>query len=162
MEHETVEEHTTVDLISSPADRRSRHPPIWMRDYDSGEGLSDDDHQGNFSLFVDDDPLSYMDATQSAKWRCAMDSEIEAIRENNTWDLIDLPCGAKTFGVKWVYKTNLNEHGEIDKYKARLVAKGYTQQHGVDYTKVFAPVARMDTIRLVLALAAQKGWSLFQ
>ena len=162
VEHQTVEEHTTVDLISSPTDRRSRHPPIWMRDYDSSEGLSDDDHQGNFALFVDDDPLSYMDAAQSAKWRCAMDSEIEAIRKNNTWDLTGLPCGAKTVRVKWVYKTKLNDHGEIDKYKARLVAKGYTQQHGVDYTKVFAPMARMDTIRLVLALAAQKGWSLSQ
>ena len=162
MEHQTVEEHRTVELISSPADRRSRHPPIWMRDYDSGKGLSDDDHQGNFALFVDDDPLSYMDAAQSDKWRCAMDSEIEAIRKNNTWVLTDLPCGAKTVGVKWVYKTKLNEHGEIEKYKARLVSKGYTQQHGVDYMEVFAPVARMDTIRPVLALAAQKGWSLFQ
>ena len=162
VEHQTIEEHTTVELISSLADRRSRHPPIWMRDYDSGKGLSDDDHQGNFALFVDDDPLSYMDAAQSSKWRCAMDSEIETIRKNNTWVLTDLPCGAKTVGVKWVYKTKLNEHGEIDKYKAHLVAKGYTQQYGVDYMEVFAPVARMDTIRLVLALSAQKGWSLFQ
>jgi hypothetical protein len=56
----------------------------------------------------------------------------------------------------------LNEHGEVDKFKARLVAKGYTQKHGVDYTEVFAPVALMDTIRIVLVLAAQKGWSLFQ
>ena len=162
VEHQTVEEHTTVDLISSPADRRSRHPSIWMRDYDNGKGLFDDDHQGNFVLFVDDDPLSYMDVAQSAKWRCAMDSEIKAIRKNNTWDLTNLPYGAKTVGVKWVYKTKLNEHGEIDKYKARLVAKGYMQQHGVDYMEVVASVARMDTIRLVLALAAQKGWSLFQ
>ena len=64
--------------------------------------------------------------------------------------------------MKWIYKTKLNEHGEVDKYKACLVAKGYTQRHGIDYTEVFAPVARMDTIRLILALAAQKGWSLFQ
>lgn len=162
VEYQTVEEHTSADLISSPAGRRSRHPPIWMCDYDSGEGLSDDNHQGNFALFVDDDPLSYKDAAQSAKWRYAMDSEIEAIRKNDTWDLTDLPRGAKTVGVKWVYKTKLNEHGEVDKYKARLFAKGYTQQHGVDYTEVFAPVARMDTIRLVLALVAQKGWPLFQ
>ena len=63
--------------------------------------------------------------------------------------------------MKWIYKTKLNKHGEVDKYKARLVAKGYTQQHEVDYTEVFASVARMDTIWLVLALAAKKGWSLF-
>ena len=77
-------------------------------------------------------------------------------------DLTDLPHGATIVRVKWIYKTKLNEHGEVDKYKARLVAKGYTQQHGVDYTEVFAPVACIDTIRLVFALAAQKGWSLFQ
>ena len=70
--------------------------------------------------------------------------------------------GAKKVGVKWIYKTKFNENGEVDKYKARLVAKGYTQQHGVDYTKVFAPVACMETIRLVVALVAQKGWTIYQ
>jgi len=63
---------------------------------------------------------------------------------------------------KWIYKTKLNENGEIDKYKARLVAKGYAQQYGVDYTEVFAQVARLDTIRLILALAAQHSWDVFQ
>ena len=61
-----------------------------------------------------------------------MDSKIEAIRKNDTWDLTD--PSAKRIGVKWVYKTKLNEHGEINKYKARLVTKGYTQQHDVDHT----------------------------
>ena len=56
-----------------------------------------------------------------------------------------------------MYKTKLNEKGEVDKFKARLVAKGYSQQYGIDYNEVFAPVARWDTIRVVLALAAQKG-----
>jgi hypothetical protein len=69
--------------------------------------------------------------------------------------LIELPSGAKRIGVKWIYKTKLNELGEVDKYKARLVAKGYSQQHGVDYTEVFAPVVRMDTVRMVIVLAAQ-------
>jgi hypothetical protein len=91
-----------------------------------------------------------------------MESEIEAIQKNNTWDLTNLPRDAKIVGVKWIYKIKLNEHREVNKYKAHLVAKGYTQQHGMDYTKVFAPVARMDTIRLVIALAAQKRWSMFQ
>jgi len=76
--------------------------------------------------------------------------------------LIDLPVGAKKIGVKWVYKAKLNEHGESDKYKARLVAKGYVQQHGIDYTEVFAPVARLDTVRLIVAFAAIKGWIVYQ
>jgi vacuolar-type H+-ATPase catalytic subunit A/Vma1 len=64
--------------------------------------------------------------------------------------------------VKWVYKTKLKENGEVDKLKARLVAKGYVQQQGIDYTEVFAPVVRMDTVRMIVALAAQKGWTLYQ
>ena len=86
-----------------------------------------------------------------------MASEIKSKEKNDTWVLIDLPAGAKKIGVKWIYKTKLNEHGEVDKYKARLVAKGYTQQHGVDYTEVFVLMARMDTIRMIIALAAQRN-----
>lgn len=56
----------------------------------------------------------------------------------------------------------MNELGEVDKYKACLVAMGYSQQHGIDYTEVFAPVARMDTVRMVIALAAQRGWKIYQ
>ncbi|CAI9787682.1 unnamed protein product [Fraxinus pennsylvanica] len=65
-------------------------------------------------------------------------------------------------GVKWIYKTKYNEHGELEKHKARLVAKGYTQKHGIDYTEVYAPVARMETVRMVVALAAQRNWKIFQ
>lgn len=113
-------------------------------------------------MFVNSDPISYAAAVKSAKWREAMDSEIEAIKKNDTWELTELPTGGKKIGIKWVYKTKLNEHREVDKYKARLAAKGYTQQHGVDYGEVFAPVARLDTIRLVISLAAQKEWTIYQ
>lgn len=61
-----------------------------------------------------------------------------------------------------VYKTKLKENGELEKFKVRLVAKGYVQQQGIDYTEVFAPVARMDTVRMIVALAAQKGWNVYQ
>jgi hypothetical protein len=83
-----------------------------------------------------------------------MDDEIDAIEINNTWELTNLPKGHKTIDVKWVFKTKLTENGEVDKYKARLVVKGYKQEYEIDYTEVFAPVARHDTIRLVIALAA--------
>ena len=86
-----------------------------------------------------------------------MDSKIKAIEKNKTWVLTNLPAGEKTIGVKWVYKTKLNEHGEIDKYKARLVAKGYVQQYEIDYTECFAPITRLDTIQLIVAFAFTKG-----
>ena len=73
-----------------------------------------------------------------------------------------LPPGGKTIGVKWVFKTKFNKNGEVDKYKARLVAKGYCQQYGIDYAEVFALVARLDTIRIIIAFDAQKSWVIYQ
>ncbi|CAL2227364.1 unnamed protein product [Prunus armeniaca] len=73
------------------------------------------------------------------------EDEINFIEKNKTWTLTELPARAKKIGVKWVYKTKYNEHEEINKHKARLKAKGYSQKHDIDYTEVFAPVARMDT-----------------
>jgi hypothetical protein len=88
----------------------------------------------------------------------AMNSELESIQKNKTWELTDLHVGHKAIGLKWVFKLKRNAEGKIIKYKARLVAKGYVQQHGVDYDEVFAPVARMDTVKVILALAANRGW----
>ncbi|WZY76517.1 hypothetical protein YC2023_022901 [Brassica napus] len=108
------------------------------------------------------DPAAFEDAEKEQKWREAMEEEIKSIQKNQTWELCLLPDGAKCIGVKWIYKTKLNEHGEINKHKARLVAKGYSQEHDIEYTEVYAPVARMDTIRAILATAAQMSWEIHQ
>jgi len=84
------------------------------------------------------------------------------IQKNKTWELVDRPEDRKIIGVKWVFRTKLNADCSINKYKARLLVKGYAQIFGVDYSDTFAPVSRLDTIRLVLAVAAQKGWKVFQ
>ncbi|RVW64797.1 Retrovirus-related Pol polyprotein from transposon TNT 1-94 [Vitis vinifera] len=152
----------TEDSSPSSTAERIRRPPAWMRDYDIGEGLSEEDNEVHLAMFAAADPIHFEDAVKSEKWKKAMDLELAAINKNGTWELTELPEGGKKIGVKWIYKTKFNENGEVDKYKARLVAKGYTQQHGVDYTKVFAPVARMETIRLVVALAAQRKWTIYQ
>lgn len=117
-------------------------------DYVSGDEPSDDEAFPHLALFVDNDPISFYDAVKTDIWRKAMDVEIKSIEKNGTWELTDFPKGEKTVGVKWIYKTKLNEKGEVDKYMARLVAKGYTEEYGMDYAKVFAPVARLDTICL--------------
>jgi len=75
---------------------------------------------------------------------------------------VDRPQHKRSIGVKWVYRIKLNADGFINKYKARLVVKGYAQVFGVDFSETFALVARLDTIRMLLALAAQKGWKVYQ
>ena len=152
----------TEESSPSSNEGRNRRPPIWMKDYETEEGISEEDNEAHLAMFATIDPIHFEDVVKSEKWRSAMDLEMEAIKNNGTWQFTELPKEAKKVGVKWIYKTKFNENGEVEKYKARLVAKGYTQQHGVDCTEVFAPVARMETIRLVAALAAQKGWTIYR
>lgn len=115
------------------------------------------------ALFLsEEDPVRFAEASKEERWMEAMRNEIQAIEKNNTWELVNLPEEAKKIGVKWVFKTKLNEDGNVDKHKARLVVKGYAQEEGIDYEEVFAPVARWDTIRILLAVAAQRGWKVHQ
>lgn len=146
-------------VAAAPPCPRIRKRPTWMEDYEVN-GI--EDPITYFALFADCDPMTFESAVKEEKWRQAMDDEIDAIERNDTWELIDLPPGQKSIGVKWVFKTKLKANGEVDKYKARLVVKGYKQEYGIDYTEVFAPVARHDTIRLIIALAAQNSWPIFQ
>lgn len=122
--------------------------------------LSDIYSNCSFALLVAD-PITYEDAAKCVEWQVAMADEMEAINRNETWSLVDKPENKKIIGLKWIFKTKYKASGEILKHKARIVAKGYTQQLGIDVDEVFAPVARMETIRFLFALAAQKGWMLF-
>jgi hypothetical protein len=92
-------------------------------------------------------------------WRKAMLEELCAIEENNTWELTKLPSGRSTIELKWVFKVKKNEHGDVVCHKARLVVKGCAQRYqGVDFEEVFAPVARLEAVRLLMALAVEDGW----
>ncbi|PNX66111.1 copia-type polyprotein, partial [Trifolium pratense] len=139
---------------------RVRRPPQSLNDFVTGEEL---DQLHNLAVYVAaEDPTSFSEAVKSKVWIEAMNQEMQSIEKNQTWELTSLPDGANVIGVKWIYKTKHNEKGEIDKHKARLVAKGYNQKHGIDYDEVFAPVARWDTIRSILAIAARESWKVFQ
>nr|GEY97592.1 zinc finger, CCHC-type [Tanacetum cinerariifolium] len=87
-----------------------------------------------------------------------MKIELDSINRNNTWVLTTLPTGHKAIGLKWVFKTKKDANGNIIKHKSRLVAKGYIHEHGIDFEEVFAMVARMETIRLLLAIVANNKW----
>jgi hypothetical protein len=108
------------------------------------------------------EPAEFEEAVKKSEWIEAMQEELRMIEKNDTWVLMDKPLHKKAIGVKWVYRTKQNADGSINKYKARLVVKGYAQVFGVDFSETFAPVARLDTIRLLLAVAAQKNWKVYQ
>lgn len=148
---------------------RERKAPTYLADYEVGDGAieGEEDLEALMMMLMaaEKDQTRFEDAEKQNIWREAMIKEIELIEKNQTWELTVLPKGVKPIGVKWVYKTKLNEDGKIEKYKARLVAKGYAQSYGIesiDYTEVFAPVARLDMVRTILAVSAQSSWDVFQ
>ena len=95
-----------------------------MIDYETNLSIEE---ESLLAMMITDfvDPQSFEEAYMSQNWREAMDTEMKAIEKNNTCELVKLPDGVKPIGVKWVFKTKFNEHGQIEKYKTRLVAKGY-------------------------------------
>ncbi|KAM0044971.1 putative RNA-directed DNA polymerase [Helianthus debilis subsp. tardiflorus] len=108
------------------------------------------------------EPKTFKQASQDKNWREAMTKEIKALEQNGTWTLEDLPVGKKAIDSKWIYKIKYKQNGEVERYKARLVAKGFTQLEGVDYHDTFAPVAKLVTMRTLLALAVKNDWFIHQ
>ena len=106
------------------------------------------------------DPKTYKQAItcpENEKWLEAMKQEINSIKANNTWSLVELPKDRKAIGCKWVFKIKKDENNMPIRYKARLVAQGFTQKYGVDYDEVFAPVARSTTMRILLSVAGKEN-----
>jgi hypothetical protein len=89
-----------------------------------------------------------------------MKAELKSIEENNTWMLSELPKNQQAIGLKWEFKVKRDPEGNTVKYKARFIAKGYAQVEGVNYEEVFAPVARMETVNVLLALADHGNWEI--
>ena len=139
--------------------RESRPPGDWWVVKQSAPNPNDQDfdHVQFAGAASTSDPHNYKQAMQSAdrdKWAEAAKSEYFTLAGNDTWELVDLPPGAKAIGCGWVFKVKRTATGEVERYKARIVAKGYSQRPGVDYTEVFAPTFRPATLRMILALAA--------
>lgn len=106
------------------------------------------------------EPQTYEEAVQrpeKAVWQAAMEEEIGALAENQTWELVQLPPGRKAIGCKWTFKEKEDETGRVVRHKARLVAQGFTQRYGTDYDEVFAPVVKQTTLRTLLTIASRDG-----
>ncbi|KAJ7950679.1 Retrovirus-related Pol polyprotein from transposon TNT 1-94 [Quillaja saponaria] len=107
-------------------------------------------------------PQDWKEALADPKWEDAMVEEMKALSKNDTWELASLPHGKRAVGCKWVFTIKRKADGTIKRYKARLVARGFTQTYGVDYQETFAPVAKMNSIRVLISCAANLGWDLQQ
>ena len=90
-------------------------------------------------------------------WLKAIDVELKALEKNQTWTLTDLPTGCKPLGCKWVFKIKRDVLGNIGRYKARLVAQGFAQREGFDYCETYAPVARLETFRILISVTSSKN-----
>ncbi|XP_057251642.1 uncharacterized mitochondrial protein AtMg00820-like [Beta vulgaris subsp. vulgaris] len=99
------------------------------------------------------EPSSFKEAVKHEAWRQAMQAELDALERNGTWTIVDLPPGKKAIGSGWVYKIKYTDQSTVERFKARLVVRGNRQVEGVDYNETFAPVAKMGTVRLFLAVA---------
>lgn len=108
------------------------------------------------------EPSSYNQAMQDTQWVDAMDNELEALEKNGTWELTTLPEGKTAIGSKWVYKAKFYSSGDLERCKARVLARGDKQIKGKDFKHTFSPVAKFTTVRVLIALAAAKGWCLHQ
>ena len=111
------------------------------------------------------EPTSFKEAISSldqSKWKKAMKTEMSSLKDNDVWELVELPLGRKTVGSKWVFKMKTGADGNVERYKARLVAQGYTQKYKDNYDETFCPVARQESLRVLLVLSVQHSFKLHQ
>lgn len=147
----------TSDREESASSSRSTEPDKFRLLSDVYNDTEKIDLPEEMMLLGVEEPSSFDQAVKDTEWKNAIRVEMEAIEKNKTWVLTDLPRGRKPITLKWIYKLKKNTEGDIVKYKARTVARGYVQKKGVDFEEVFAPVRRLKTVRLLLALAV-KEW----
>lgn len=173
-----------TDQPSLRTSSRARHPPSHLQDYVCAT-FHDNPNQSsgtpyplsNFlsyshlsspychyilSTTTQTEPKTYNEANKFECWRQAMKVELAALDKTGTWTIVDLPPNIKPIGCKWVYKIKHNSDGSIERFKARLVSKGYNQIKGFDYSDTFSPLAKLTTVRLVLALASIHSWHVYQ
>ena len=117
----------------------------------------------NYSGFLSEmEPKKVEEALQDPDWVIAMQEELNQFERQKVWKLVPRPKDKSVIPVRWVFRNKLDEDGIVTRNKARLVAKGYSQQEGIDYDETYAPVARLEAIRIFLAFAAHSNCKVYQ
>ena len=135
----------------------TKHP---MSNYVSYDKLSSTFLAFTSQLYLVDIPKNVLEALRVPKWRKPIKKEMRALEKNQTWEVTGLPKGKKTLGCKWVFTIKYNSNGTLEQYKVWLVAKGFTQTFGIDYLENFAPMAKLNTVRVLLSMAVNLDWPL--
>ncbi|GKC22744.1 retrotransposon protein, putative, ty1-copia subclass, partial [Tanacetum coccineum] len=154
VEHDVVDPQTDVILV-----RRSARIPQAPERY--GFYIDAEEHK----LGDSGEPPNYRAALsdlESEKWLEAMNTEMQSMKDNQVWNLVDLPPNCRTVGSKWLFKKKTDMDDNMHTYKDRLVAKGFTQTYGVDYKETFSPVANIKAIRILIAIAAYYDYEIWQ
>ena len=116
----------------------------------------------NFAFISQIEPKNLLEAETDHNWIIVMQEELNQFERNKVWHLVPRPTHQSVIGTKWVYRNKLDESGLVVRNKARLVAQGCNQEEGIDYDETFAPVARLEAIRILLAFACHKNFILYQ
>ncbi|CAH9118734.1 unnamed protein product [Cuscuta europaea] len=159
-----------VNIDQSKRGQRQRKPPAWHRDYGvqmntvtiNSTPVVDSASSVESAISMHKEPSSFGEAVRDPQWRDAMQREIQALKQTGTWKIQDQPRGKKAIFCKWVFKIKYKSDGSVERYKARLVVCDNRQVQGIDYSEAFAPVAKMVTVRTILAVAAACHWELHQ
>ncbi|KAJ9555814.1 hypothetical protein OSB04_010428 [Centaurea solstitialis] len=177
----TVSEPSPTNLLPDPSSNEAStsgqvyQPPAlrWTKDHpidqvlgNPSSGVKTRRQAGNVCLYVnfisENEPKEIDDALRDPAWVSAMQEELAEFIRNNVWLLVPRPRKRTIIGSKWIFRNKLDEIGTIIRNKARLMAQGYRQEEGIDYDETFAPVARLEAIRLFLAFAAHMNFKVYQ
>ncbi|KAK2428435.1 putative mitochondrial protein [Trifolium repens] len=165
-EHQTIDDNSEeTDIPRNTFKYKSSHPEeLILGNKNSPRKTRSNftNEESLFGLVSLIEPKTTNEALSDDAWIVAMEEELNQFKRNDVWDLVPKPKHKNIIGTKWVYRNKLNEQGEVTRNKARLVAQGYSQQEGIDFTETYAPVARLEAIRLLLSYAVNHDITLYQ
>ncbi|CAM8927908.1 unnamed protein product [Rhodiola kirilowii] len=150
----------TQEVTELRRSTRVRQPSSALRDYVCYAAVQGETVMNAFVSLIE--PKTIQEGLKDPDWIQAMQDELHQFERNKVWRLVPRPEKRKVIGTRWILKNKLNSKGEVVRNKARLVVKGYNQQEGIDYEETFAPVARLEAIRLLIAYSVQFGFKLHQ
>ncbi|GJX60313.1 retrovirus-related pol polyprotein from transposon TNT 1-94 [Tanacetum coccineum] len=162
---ENVVEDETLEIDEIVNIKESRNHPLEnvIGNLNQRTLRSQAQNQSNFFCFISTiEPKNVNEALGDESWIVAMQEELNQFVANDVWELVPQPRNMTIIGTKWVFRNKLDENGVVSRNKARLVAQGYNQQEGIDYDETYAPVARLESIRILLAYACALDFKLFQ